>query len=77
MHSLIQKTYDRADVVMSAGCSTFVTAALILVIPRFGVVIVEILVGLFLIGCAFAARARLRLKDQARSARHGKETGAR
>ena len=60
MHSLIQKTYDRADVLMSAGCSTFVSAALILVIPRFGIAMIEILVGLFLMGCGFAARARLR-----------------
>ncbi len=60
MHSLIQKTYDRADLLMSAGCSTFVSAALILVIPRFGIALIEILIGLFLIGCAFVARARLR-----------------
>lgn len=60
MQSLIQKTYDRADVLMSAGCSTFVSAALILVIPRFGIAMLEILIGLFLMGCAFAARARLR-----------------
>ena len=60
MQSLSQKTYDRADVLMSAGCSTFVSAALILVIPRFGIAVLEILVGLFLMGCAFAARARLR-----------------
>ena len=45
---------------MSAGCSTFVSAAVILVIPRFGIAMLEILVGLFLMGCAFAARARLR-----------------
>jgi len=60
MQSLIQKKYDRADVLMSAGCSTFVSAALILVIPRFGIAMLEILIGLFLMGCAFAARARLR-----------------
>jgi hypothetical protein len=60
MHSLIHKTFDRADVLMSAGCSTFVSAALILVIPRFGIAVVEILIGLLLMGCAFAARARLR-----------------
>jgi hypothetical protein len=60
MQSLIQKTYDRADVLMSAGCSTFVSAAMILVIPRFGIAMLEILIGLFLMGCAFAARARLR-----------------
>ena len=60
MHFLIPKTYDRADVLMSAGCSTFVGAALILVIPRFGIAVLEVLLGLFLMGCAFAARARLR-----------------
>ena len=32
MRSLFPSTYDRADVLMSAGCSTFVSAALILVI---------------------------------------------
>jgi hypothetical protein len=60
MDSLIQKTYDRADLLMSAGCSTFVSAALIFVIPRFGIAMLEILIGLFLMGCAFVARARLR-----------------
>ena len=53
-------TYDRADVLMSAGCSTFVSAALILVIPRVGIVLLEVLLGLFFICCALAARARLR-----------------
>ena len=38
------------DVLMSAGCSTFVSAALILVIPRFGTLPLEILLGLFFIG---------------------------
>jgi hypothetical protein len=69
MRSLFPSTYDRADVLMSAGCSTFVSAALILVIPRVGIVLLEILLGLFFIGCALAARARLRI--QARS--HVKE----
>jgi len=55
-------TYDRADVLMSAGCSTFVSAAMILVAPRAGIVLLEILVGLFLVGCAVMARARLRIK---------------
>jgi hypothetical protein len=41
---------------MSAGCSTFVSAALILVIPRIGVLLLEILFGLFFIGCALMAR---------------------
>ena len=60
MRSLFPSTYDRADVLMSAGCSTFVSAALILVIPRVGIVLLEVLLGLFFICCAFAARARLR-----------------
>ena len=65
MRSLFPSTYDRADVLMSAGCSTFVSAALILVIPRVGIVLLEVLLGLFFIVCALAARARLRA--QARS----------
>lgn len=60
MRSLFPLSYDRADVLMSAGCSTFVSAALILVIPRVGVVLLEILFGLFFIGCALMARARVR-----------------
>ena len=60
MRSLFPSTYDRADVLMSAGCSTFVSAALILVIPRVGVLLLEILFGLFFIGCALMARARIR-----------------
>jgi hypothetical protein len=60
MRSLFPSTYDRADVLMSAGCSTFVSASLILVIPRFGVLLLEILLGLFFIGCALIARRRLR-----------------
>ena len=60
MRSLFPSTYDRADVLMSAGCSTFVSAALILVIPRVGIVLLEVLLGLFFICCALAARARLR-----------------
>jgi len=62
MRSLFPSTYDRADVLMSAGCSTFVSAALILVIPRVGIIVLEILLGLFFIGCALAARARLRIQ---------------
>ena len=42
---------------------------MILVMPRVGIVLLEILLGLFFIGCALAARARLRI--QARS--HVKE----
>ena len=60
MRSLFPSSYDRADVLMSAGCSTFVSASLILVIPRFGVLFLEILLGLFFIGCAVIARRRLR-----------------
>jgi hypothetical protein len=60
MRSLFPSSYDRADVLMSAGCSTFVSASLILVIPRFGILLLEILLGLFLIGCALIARRRLR-----------------
>lgn len=51
--------YDRADVLMSAGVSTFVCASLVLITPRLGVAFVEILLGLFLIGCAFISRKRL------------------
>ena len=51
--------YDRADVLMSAGVSTFVCASLVLITPRLGVVFVEILIGLFLIGCAFISRKRI------------------
>jgi hypothetical protein len=60
MRLLFPSNYDRADVLMSAGCSTFVSAALILVIPRIGVLLLEILFGLFFIGCALMARARVR-----------------
>jgi len=60
MRSFFPSSYDRADVLMSAGCSTFFSAALILVIPRFGILLLEILLGLFFIGCALVARTRLR-----------------
>ncbi len=65
MRSSLPNTYDRADMLMSAGCSTFVSATLILVMPRVGIVMLEILLGLFLIGCALVARARLRRKTRA------------
>ena len=55
MRSLFPSTYDRADVLMSAGCSTFVSAALIPVIPRVGIVLLEVLLGLFFICCARSA----------------------
>lgn len=60
MRSFFPSSYDRADVLMSAGCSTFFSAALILAIPRFGILLLEILLGLFFIGCALVARTRLR-----------------
>jgi len=65
MHLLFPSTYDRADVLMSAGCSTFVSAALLLVMPRIGILMLEALLGLFLIGCAVVARTRLRRKAPA------------
>ena len=60
MRSFFPSSYDRADVLMSAGCSTFFSAALIVVIPRFGILLLELLFGLFFIGCAMVARTRLR-----------------
>ena len=60
MRALFPSSYDRAGVLMSAGCSTFVSASLILVVPRFGILLLEILLGLFFIGCALVARRRLR-----------------
>jgi hypothetical protein len=65
MRSLSPSTYDRAAVLMSAGCSTFVSAALVLMIPRVGIILLEILLGLFFIGCAVVARSRLRGKADA------------
>ena len=67
MRSFFPSSYDRADVLMSAGCSTFFNAALILVIPRFGILLLEILLGLFFIGCALVARTRLRRRAQGRN----------
>ncbi len=64
MRMSFPKTYDRADLLMSAGCSTFVTAALIMVLPRVGTVLLEILLGTFLVGCALVARARVKRKAQ-------------
>lgn len=66
MRSFFPSSYDRADVLMSAGCSTFFSAALILVIPRFGILLLEILLGLFFIGCALVARTRLRRRALAK-----------
>src|SRR5579862_1361856 len=78
MRSLFPSKYDRADVLMSAGCSTFVSAALVLVIPRVGIVLLEVLLGLFFIGCALAARARLRIqaRSQAKEGPEGSTTKA-
>lgn len=45
---------------MSAGCGTFVSAALILVRPRLGIALFELAIGFFLIGCAVVARIRTR-----------------
>jgi hypothetical protein len=71
MNSSFPNTCDRADVLMSAGCSTFVSAALILVMPRVGIVMLEILLGLFLIGCALAARVHLGRKTRAEGSASG------
>src|ERR1700739_3192437 len=74
MRSFFPSSYDRADVLMSAGCSTFFSAALVLVIPRFGILLLEVLFGLFFIGCALVARTRLRRralgKDNAATSRN-------
>jgi hypothetical protein len=64
MRIVFPNTYDRADLLMSAGCSTFVAASLVVVLPRVGTVLMEILLGMFLIGCAIVARARIRRKVQ-------------
>ncbi|MGB9458704.1 MAG: hypothetical protein WCB12_21830 [Bryobacteraceae bacterium] len=66
MRLLFPPSYDRADLLMSAGCSTFVSAALIVVIPRLGILLLEILFGLFFIGCALVARKRLRRQARAK-----------
>jgi len=50
MRLLFPSSYDRADLLMSAGCCTFVSAALIVVIPRLGILLLELLLGLFFIG---------------------------
>jgi hypothetical protein len=50
----------RADLLLSIGCTTFVSSALILVIPRPGTIGLEILVSLLLTGWALVARARLK-----------------
>jgi len=60
MRSLFPRTYDSIDVLMSAGCSTLVSAAAILIVPRVGILLLEILAGLFFIGCAVVGRFRLR-----------------
>ena len=65
MRSVFPLTYDRVDVLMSAGCSTLVSAAAILIVPRVGIILLEMLVGLFFIGCAVVARFRLRRRRNA------------
>lgn len=65
MRSLFPLTYDRADVLMSVGCSIFVSAAGIMILPRAGTVLLELLVGLFLIGCAIVTRCHLRRRVDA------------
>jgi hypothetical protein len=79
MRLLFPYSYDRADLLMSAGCCTFVSAALIVVIPRLGILLLELLLGLFFIGCAVVARTRLRRQarakdgsDKAKDARIGR-----
>jgi hypothetical protein len=68
MRSVFPLTYDRVDVLMSAGCSTLVSAAAILIVPRVGIILLEMLVGILFIGCAVFARFRLRRR------RHAKES---
>lgn len=67
MRLLFPSSYDRADLLMSAGCCTFVSAALIVVIPRLGILLLELLLGLFFIGCAVVARKRLRRQARAKN----------
>jgi hypothetical protein len=76
MRSVFPSTYDRVDVLVSAGCSTLVSASAILIVPRVGIMLLEMLVGLLFIGCAVVARFRLR---RARSAEESLEqtTGSR
>jgi hypothetical protein len=76
MRSLFPLTYDRVDVLMSAGCSTVVSAAAILAVPRIGIILLEMLVGVFFIGCALVARFRLRRKRNADESLEG-TTGSR
>ncbi len=77
VHLSFPSTYYRDDILMSAGCSTFVSAALILVMPRVGTVMLEVLLGLFLIGCALVARTRLRRKVQPEEAGTGSSKSGR
>jgi hypothetical protein len=62
MRSVCPLTYDRVDVLMSAGCSTLVSASAIIIVPRIGIILLEILVGLLCICYAVLARFRLRRK---------------
>jgi hypothetical protein len=55
----------RADLLLTIGCTTFVSSALILVIPRTGTIALEILVSLLLTGWALLARVRLKRRCRA------------
>lgn len=76
MRSVVSLTYDRVDVLMSAGCSTLASATAILVVPRFGIILLEMLVGVLFIGCAVVARFQLRRKRNAEECLEG-TTGSR
>jgi len=52
--------FDRADPLMAAGFSTLTCAFLVIVAPRVGIVLLEILAGLCLVVRAYVLRARLR-----------------
>ena len=80
MRSVFPLTYDRVDVLMSAGCSTLVSAAAILIVPRVGAILLEMLVGLFFIGCAVVAvfafaGGGMRKKAWSRQMEAGQESG--
>src|SRR5206468_272602 len=52
--------FDRSDLLMAAGFSTLTCAFLVLVAPRVGIVVLEILAGLCLVARALVFRARER-----------------
>jgi hypothetical protein len=71
--------YDSADVLMSAGVSTFVGASLVLITPRLGILFIEIVTGLFLIGCGFRfakAAQQSHCRARAKQCRRRKEQSA-